>query len=356
MSHVDEGQLHGYLDGELSPTEARAVDAHVAQCPDCRRRLDEERALIARAAELLSLAAPPDRTLPPFRAGDVKPPARLWWQVRLPLAWAATVVLALGIGRYLGSRSVGRERASADQLGPVVSTKTSARARGETAPPARKAAAAAGRETPGPAPTPAPGALATREAARNLPVPAPAAGNRVSNSVATLPRPDSVTAPAARADLARASTEGVERRAWQDERDAWQLGNAVTIDSARRVLGTDPLALPGVPIEAVYLGRRIGYSDVVIVEQALDSTTTIRVINARAAPQFLSEVVVTGQVAPRSEPAPSADSFARRAKRAAPTAAKAAGEARPNLFREVRGPLSADSLAALRRRLQPLRP
>src|SRR5881628_3919776 len=59
-------------------------------------------ALITRAGELLALAAPPDRELPPFRAGDVKPLTRLWWKVRLPLAWAATVVVALGIGTYLG--------------------------------------------------------------------------------------------------------------------------------------------------------------------------------------------------------------------------------------------------------------
>src|SRR5438874_2925424 len=102
MSHVDDGILHGYLDGELAPAEAREVDAHLAQCPECRRRVDEERALIARAAELLAVATPPDRALPPFRAGDVKAPTRLWWQVRLPLAWAATVALALGIGTYLG--------------------------------------------------------------------------------------------------------------------------------------------------------------------------------------------------------------------------------------------------------------
>ncbi|HEY6158915.1 MAG TPA: zf-HC2 domain-containing protein, partial [Gemmatimonadales bacterium] len=99
---MDDGILHSYLDGELSPAEVRGVDAHLAQCPDCRRRLEEERALIARAAELLALATPPDRALPPFRAGDVKAPTRLWWQVRLPLAWAATVTLALGIGTYLG--------------------------------------------------------------------------------------------------------------------------------------------------------------------------------------------------------------------------------------------------------------
>src|SRR5437870_8654401 len=102
MSHGDDGTLHAYLDGELSPPEAQGVEVHLAQCPGCRGRLEEERALITRAGELLALAAPPDRELPPFRAGDVQPPTRLWWQVRLPLAWAATVALAFGIGTYLG--------------------------------------------------------------------------------------------------------------------------------------------------------------------------------------------------------------------------------------------------------------
>src|SRR5437762_370202 len=102
MSHVDDGTLHAYLDGELSPAEVQGVEAHLAQCPACRGRLDEERALITRAGELLALAAPPDRELPPFRVGDVKPPTHPWWKARLPLALAATLVLALGIGTYLG--------------------------------------------------------------------------------------------------------------------------------------------------------------------------------------------------------------------------------------------------------------
>src|SRR5438445_19198 len=114
MSHVDEGTLHAYLDGELPPAEARGVEAHVAECAACRDRLEEERALIARADELLGLAAPPDRATSPFNAGDLKPPARLWSQVRLPLAWAATVMLALGIGMYLGGgAAMGRREEAA---------------------------------------------------------------------------------------------------------------------------------------------------------------------------------------------------------------------------------------------------
>ena len=120
MSHVDDGTLHAYLDGELAPAEAQGVDAHLAQCPACRERLDVERALIARAGELLALAAPPECELPPFRAGHVKPPARAWWRVRQPLAWAAMVVVALGIGTYLatGSNSCGNPIPTPNPRGP----------------------------------------------------------------------------------------------------------------------------------------------------------------------------------------------------------------------------------------------
>src|SRR5258705_748620 len=32
MSHVDEGTLHAYLDGELPPAERSAIDTHIADC------------------------------------------------------------------------------------------------------------------------------------------------------------------------------------------------------------------------------------------------------------------------------------------------------------------------------------
>jgi len=347
MSHVDDGNLHGYLDGELSPAEAREVDAHLAHCPDCRRRLDEERALIARAAELLALATPPDRELPPFRAGDVKPPARLWWQVRLPLAWAATVALALGIGTYLG-RDVKRAP-EAEAAHYTAATPPPTRAE-----PPKQELARARRETRVAAPSAARAPLAA-------PAAPPQARARVDNIA--LPRPEPVMS-ADRAAARVADSERLEERAAliaqrkesADERSQWQKGGAISIDSARRVLGTDPLVVPGVPIEALYRGRAIGYADVVIVDQALDSTTMIEVINARIAPQLLDQVVVAGQPAARPEPASAADSLAAKGRRLASLAAKAAGQVRPDLFRDVRGPLSADSLAALRRRLEPLRP
>ena len=330
MSHVDDGTLHAYLDGELSPTEAQGVEAHLAQCPGCRGRLEEERALITRAGELLALAAPPDRALPPFRAGDVKPPPRLWWQVRQPLAWAATVVLALGIGTYLGNgleqlpksdtaRDAARDAGHVLQA-PVVRQRTEQESRAQPRRPTR------------PAPTVPP------------PAPAPAARNEAGN-------------------VARDASPSLD-----GERFARQ-GPPISVDTARALLGADPLVVPGAPVRAIYRAREIGYSGVVIVEQALDSSTVIEVVNGRRYPLRLDQVVVTGAPAARPESvraaegalggrARSADSLAPLRRYSGPQRVSAKATDRPgsDLLGYVQGPLSPDSLTALRRLLRPLRP
>src|SRR6266487_2404775 len=43
MSHVDEGTLHAYLDGELPSGDRATLEAHVAQCATCRTALVGER-------------------------------------------------------------------------------------------------------------------------------------------------------------------------------------------------------------------------------------------------------------------------------------------------------------------------
>jgi len=317
MSHVDDGTLHTYLDGELAPAEARGVEAHLAQCPACRERLEQERALITRAGELLALAAPPDRDLPPFRAGDVKPPTRLWWRVRLPLAWAATIVLALGIGTYLG-RGVeqGRRAETAADTAPAWLRALEAPIRPEQA---RRESRVAARGT------------ARKPAAAPPAVPAP-------------PTTD-------RADYVARQRDGLK-------------GSPIGVDTARALLGGDPLAVPGAPIRAVYRAHELGYSAVVIVEQLLDSSTVIEVVNRRRSPMALDQVVVTAAPAARADSvsAPKraprtrarvADSLA-----AAPAARAAARLSRrfANLEIQISGPLSSDSLRKLLELVQPLKP
>src|SRR6266487_1915588 len=82
MSHVDDGTLHAYLDGELLPVE---------------------------------------RAVPPLH--QLRPP-RLAWRLRVPIAWAASVVLALGLGYYVRGAMLARVAPQAaarldDSVAPV---------------------------------------------------------------------------------------------------------------------------------------------------------------------------------------------------------------------------------------------
>jgi len=336
MSHVDDGTLHAYLDGELAPAEAQGVDAHLAQCPACRERLDVERALITRAGELLALAAPPERELPPFRAGHVKPPARAWWQVRQPLAWAATVVVALGIGTYLG-RGVEQPRQPDTDAEParpqaLESPLSSERARRE-----------ARVKVPGAARKPAaaqPDYVAQQHDAQ-------VAARAEASSVLSAPTPApqvGVVSIAARRDVLK--------------------GAPISLDTARILLGRDPFAVPGAPIRAVYRARELGYSAVVILEQTLASSTVIEVVNRRRSPYALDEVVVA------AAPPVQADSLSARGRAqlgrarvadtpAAAPAAKAAGRSLrrlDNLEIQISGPLPNDSLQKLLQLVQPVQP
>jgi len=348
MSHVDDGTLHAYLDGELSPPEVQSVEAHVAQCPACRTRLEEERALIARAGELLAHATPPDRELPPFRPGDVKPPVRLWWKVRTPVAWAATIALALGIGTYVGDRGAPRLEPTAPERPTIIADQL---ARPAPAPDSafaaqRQRVAERRKRVSKPAASPAVGG-AIEEKSRQAP-PVTADGFLASKAAAPAP---------ARPEMVRLGTYA----------DAMK-GPPIGVDSARLLLGTDPLVVPDLQIRGMYRGRLLGYSAMVIVEQALDSTTVIEVLNGRPSRLQLGEVVVTGAgEARRDTQSPGArallntravDSLAA-ASRPAPTPVadeEKAKHAALGLFVDVRGPLPPDSLAALRRLLRPLRP
>jgi len=275
MSHVDDGQLHAYLDAELPQAEAWRLEAHLGECPACRGRLEEQRALIARAGELLALAAPPARDVPPlsFRPGDAQPPPPARWPARLPLAWAATVVLALAAGWYLRGES------------PIA-----------PAPPDRRAAAAnaaAPRETartvpPSPRQAPEPKTLAQQAPPAGRPVqevdeatrPVAAAQHDQMISGSALPNPQmtpldraaraksAAVPPAPAAALAAPAAPSAVR---------WET---ISWDTARAILGVDPARIPNLPAVA----KRSSAADrVVLVEQQLASGTVVRLHERPAA-------------------------------------------------------------------------
>ena len=117
MSHATDGELHAYLDGALAsidPVRADRLKTHLEGCSDCTARLEDTRTLRARAGEILADAEPELVQMPPFEAilerqakgsespshADAPTPIRIR-RSRPPLAWAASVAVALGAG-WLG--------------------------------------------------------------------------------------------------------------------------------------------------------------------------------------------------------------------------------------------------------------
>lgn len=124
MQHLDDALIAEWVDGGIpeGSREHDAIATHVEQCDECRLRVDEERALASHVRQLLGVAAPPER-IPAFeevlhRAGtQAAPPSPGGWRWRR-LAWAATVVVAGGVGWYAHGALDGGAGFAAD-VGPA---------------------------------------------------------------------------------------------------------------------------------------------------------------------------------------------------------------------------------------------
>lgn len=325
MSHVDDGVLHAYLDGGLSALDAVRVERHVADCGACQLRLDQARGLIQRAARLLEWASPPaDRAAPPL--ADLRPAVGGAPRWRVPVAWAATIVVALGVGIYGGQRllSGGREtdqRYSSSDVATQKANEESGFADSRRATPITVVADAesgsAQRQDAAKTPAAAPAPVATTEPqaptniASGIAPRDSVALNRVAQATPAQPRPDSTAVRAkldSNATLALGSRREAaatirsfnaptppaagdtaaarERRAAAPEAAAssGQLYRAETtvwpvigIDSARVLLGTAPVSLPDFPVNAIRT-----QNGVVAVDQVVPPGRVIRLLQRRA--------------------------------------------------------------------------
>jgi anti-sigma factor RsiW len=102
MSHLDEGMIHALLDGEIPSAELPPIQAHLGGCAECRARLAEEQELLATSDRLIELIEVP-AVAPPGALKHSAPARRTWPR---NVAWAATVVLAAGLG-YSARGSMG---------------------------------------------------------------------------------------------------------------------------------------------------------------------------------------------------------------------------------------------------------
>lgn len=166
--HLDEGTIHAWLDGELTPDESAKVESQTAACAECAALVAEARGLVAASSRVLSsLDAVPGGVIPGIDAGADQLAAlrarrretsRRWWNDRRIVA-AASLVFVAGaaslVWRTAGDeavtsrteRVVDAVQVAADSAVPVATTTPSV---GEA--PAREAKVEASAPVPNPAP------------------------------------------------------------------------------------------------------------------------------------------------------------------------------------------------------------
>jgi hypothetical protein len=97
-----EVELNEYVDGTLAPGARPLVETHLAQCAGCRGAVAELRALVSEARGLPRSIEPASELwtgiVGRVGKGETRRGKR-WW--RVPLAAAATVILAFALSRLL---------------------------------------------------------------------------------------------------------------------------------------------------------------------------------------------------------------------------------------------------------------
>ena len=119
MTHPSFAQLDALLDGELDAAEARELEAHLAQCPECAKFRDQRLALRAAIAARVPAFPAPDTLRQRVRAairaaapaGSTRRSAPLLWR---SLAVAASLaIVAMGSWRLAVRRAAGDALADA---------------------------------------------------------------------------------------------------------------------------------------------------------------------------------------------------------------------------------------------------
>ncbi|MEO6209722.1 MAG: zf-HC2 domain-containing protein [Gemmatimonadaceae bacterium] len=113
MQHLDEGMIHAWLDGELSPAEREAAEAHLATCDECKAAVAEARGFVAASSRILTaLDAVPGGVLPASSKSSVGGGERAPARFRVSRAWmAAAAVLVLSTATIIVIRPRGETSA-----------------------------------------------------------------------------------------------------------------------------------------------------------------------------------------------------------------------------------------------------
>lgn len=227
--HPDEGTIHAWLDGELDPTAAAAVDTHVRSCASCAARVAEARGLIAGTSRVIGALDDVPAAAPAWGSGSTvaaRGAASTWRRLRLTptrAAIAATLIVAAGV-------TLTYQRTGPDT---VVTPSPRVRGEAETASSAATPTAAAG--AIGPARDP----LLDSAVKRNIAAAQPPRAIEAAPERG-VPVPPALRSPTTLPDTVAAARVAVGRMAAQAARDS----TSAVADRARAGIAA---AAPGAP-------------------------------------------------------------------------------------------------------------
>jgi hypothetical protein len=286
MRHIPEDELHAYLDQGLSRSQCVEIESHLADCPSCQGARDGIAALRDRTTALLARLAPRPSVPPAFevlrrRAAEA---ASLRRQRRHHVAWAASLVLAVGLG--WGARSLVRTGehgqplvrpelapvpapvpAPADAAVPPAIARTDVASTDSSAPPPRVAARMREPAAVRPEPRSAPAAVRIRTVAA-------AESTRAARRAAAL----SVLNPTPAVELTR--LDSANPRGDIELDGMWRT---MSWDGARAAAGERVPHIDGLPVVRVQVQNgEQGARPVMVVAQQLASGQVIRTIEGPA--------------------------------------------------------------------------
>lgn len=301
MPHIDEGLLHAYVDGEVEAANRSLaeLEEHLAQCAPCRARLDDARAVRARAGALLDAARPERIHQPPFEAIQTRAriPRRVPTAGPSVLRWVAVIGLAAAAGWFArGLLQPGGEVAGSVGI-PTLPTVTAEGIAPDTpvaAPETRRpraegAPAEPGVETAAPditmlAALPGDSIPVGDQGARPGRIPNPAAAEAAPSRAAksleeARARQQGAPVPARADEAAPATAPAFSEqalRAGAQPLAAWAWRRA-TRDEAARHLGVEPFVAELLPVVEFAVGRAAGRPAVRLI-QALPSGAQVELV------------------------------------------------------------------------------
>ncbi|MCI0435504.1 MAG: hypothetical protein L0271_17945 [Gemmatimonadetes bacterium] len=388
MSHVDEGLLHAWIDGAFArgDPEGDAIETHIAECAECAVRADEARRLKERATTVLQSVAPDavrvepfDRVIAARRRGTDAAHAKRRRRAAMPLAWAASIMLAITAGwmarAYLPGRAGDQAALESEAFAPVqapaavadaddeANRAVDAAARDREADPARAsnvaestAPGAAGARRPNEQQGQAAAAgradalaeVEQREQARTRVIPAappPAAVSQAVSQTEALARgarQDSVQARVREEEAAKTvSPDAPAVYRFADATD-WRT---ISVNEASILLGREPLRIDTLRIEALEASQEEG---LVRLRQKTAAGIDVDLFQQRGSPLPSDEIVVGGV---QSNARALAAGVAERDV-LAPGDTPAIALERNGLVLVIRAPLTVDSLRALIARIR----